>query len=113
MTEELEAAQVRTRTAVGFFCDSQLRQGELPVISDGRSRLQVYVTGRASSERDFKIFKPLDFWRLDWRRGAAVPHSRMNELTIWTSKPGALAKASLPLPEKGNGLAEWRSARQR
>jgi lysyl-tRNA synthetase class 2 len=104
-TEELEAAQIRTRTAGRILAIRSFGKANFLVISDGRSRIQVYVKQDALSERDFKIFKLLDFG--DWIGvEGRLFRTRTNELTIWASTLEFLAKCLLPLPEKWHGLQD-------
>jgi len=75
------------------------------VLTDGVSRVQVYVREDSLSERDFQIFKRLDFG--DWIgvEGRAF-RTKTNELTLWASAITFLAKCLLPLPEKWHGLSD-------
>jgi lysyl-tRNA synthetase class 2 len=75
------------------------------VLSDGKTRVQVYVRQDALSERDFKLFKLLDFG--DWVGvEGRLFRTKTNEFTIWASKLEFLAKCLLPLPEKWHGLTD-------
>ena len=73
------------------------------VLSDGQARIQVYIRQDALPERDFQIFKLLDFGDLVGVEGHLF-RTRTNELTIWASRLEFLAKCLLPLPEKWHGL---------
>jgi len=104
-TEDLEAAQVHTRTAGRILAIRSFGKANFLVISDGRARVQVYIKQDALSERDFRIFKLLDFG--DWIGvEGRLFRTRTNELTIWASKLEFLAKCLLPLPEKWHGLQD-------
>src|SRR5882672_2346367 len=103
--EELEAAQPSVRTAGRILAIRSFGKASFLVISDGRARLQVYIKQDALSERDFKIFKLLDFGDLIGVEGRLF-RTRTNELTIWASKLQFLAKCLLPLPEKWHGLQD-------
>src|SRR3954468_21177085 len=59
--EELETAQPRTRTAGRILSIRSFGKASFLVISDGRSRVQVYIRQDSLSERDFAMFKLLDF----------------------------------------------------
>ena len=73
------------------------------VLSDGKARIQVYIRQDALPERDFQIFKLLDFG--DWVGvEGRLFRTKTNEFTIWASKLEFLAKCLLPLPEKWHGL---------
>src|SRR5688500_19841606 len=55
--EELEAAQIRVRTAGRILAIRSFGKANFLVLSDGKARLQVYIRQDAVPERDFKIFK--------------------------------------------------------
>ena len=75
------------------------------VLSDGKARIQVYIRQDAFSERDFQIFKLLDFG--DWVGvEGRLFRTKTKEFTIWASKLEFLAKCLLPLPEKWHGLTD-------
>jgi lysyl-tRNA synthetase class 2 len=104
-SEQLEAAQPRARTAGRILAIRSFGKANFLVISDGRARVQVYIRQDALSERDFKIFKLLDFG--DWVGvEGRLFRTRTNELTIWASSLEFLAKCLLPLPEKWHGLQD-------
>ena len=86
--------------------DPQLRQGELPRRSPTAARGCRSTSGRTRCrERDFKIFKLLDFG--DWIGvEGRLFRTKTNELTIWASQLTFLAKCLLPLPEKWHGLQD-------
>ena len=75
------------------------------MLSDGRSRMQVYVRQDALSERDYQLSKLLD---LGDQIGVAghLFRTKTNELSIWASSLEFLAKCFLPLPEKWHGLQD-------
>jgi lysyl-tRNA synthetase class 2 len=75
------------------------------VLSDGVSRLQVYIRQDSVPERAFQIFKLLDFG--DWVGvEGRLFRTKTNELTVWVSDLTFLAKCLLPLPEKWHGLTD-------
>src|SRR5215470_7736901 len=96
-TEDLEAAQVQTRTAGRILAIRSFGKANFLVISDGRARLQVYIKQDALSERDFKLYKLLDFGDSIGVAGR-VFRTKTNELTIWASSLTFLAKCFVPLP---------------
>ena len=103
--EELEAAQPRARTAGRILSIRSFGKANFLVISDGRARVQVYVRQDSLPERDFRIFKLLDFG--DWIGvEGRLFRTKTNELTIWASKLEFLSKCLLPLPEKWHGLQD-------
>ena len=102
---ELEAARVETVTAGRVVSIRNFGKASFIVISDGRSRLQVYVRQDALSERDYALSKLLD---LGDQIGVAghLFRTKTNELSIWAAKLEFLAKCFLPLPEKWHGLQD-------
>lgn len=102
---DLEAAQIRTRTAGRVLAIRSFGKANFLVISDGKARLQVYVRQDSVPEIDFKVFKLLDFG--DWVGvEGRLFRTRTNEFTIWASSLTFLAKCLLPLPEKWHGLQD-------
>src|SRR5687767_10551684 len=103
--EELDAAQIKVRTAGRILAIRSFGKANFLVLSDGKARLQVYIRQDALSERDFKIFKLLDFG--DWVGvQGRLFRTKTNEFTIWASQLEFLAKCLLPLPEKWHGLQD-------
>jgi len=103
--EELEAAQLKTRTAGRIISIRSFGKANFIVLSDGKVRIQAYLRADALSEREFKIFKLLDFG--DWVGvEGRLFRTKTNEFTIWASSLEFLAKCLLPLPEKWHGLTD-------
>ena len=102
---ELEAAHVTTRVAGRILAMRTFGKANFLVLSDGIARVQVYIRQDALSERDFKIFRLLDFGDLVGVEGRLF-RTKTNEFTIWASKLEFLAKCLLPLPEKWHGLTD-------
>jgi lysyl-tRNA synthetase class 2 len=103
--EVLDAEPITTRTAGRILTIRTFGKANFLVLSDGKTRLQVYVRQDALSERDFKLFKLLDFG--DWIGvEGRLFRTKTNEFTIWASKLEFLAKCLLPLPEKWHGLTD-------
>ena len=103
--DELETAQPHTRIAGRILSIRSFGKASFLVVSDGRARVQIYIRQDSLSERDFRIFKLLDFG--DWIGvEGRLFRTRTNELTIWASKLEFLAKCLLPLPEKWHGLQD-------
>ncbi len=75
------------------------------VLSDGRTRLQVYVRQDALSEREYALSKLLDFGDQIGVAGHLF-RTKTNELSIWATRLEFLAKCYLPLPEKWHGLQD-------
>ena len=95
--DELEALQPRTTTAGRILAIRSFGKANFLVLSDGRARIQVYVRKDALPERDFAIFRLLDFGDFVGAEGR-VFRTKTNELTIWASRLEFLAKCFLPLP---------------
>jgi lysyl-tRNA synthetase class 2 len=103
--EELETAQVTTRVAARIVGIRSFGKANFLVLSDGKARLQVYVRQDSVPERDFSVFKLLDFG--DWVGvEGRLFRTKTNELTVWSSRLVFLAKCLLPLPEKWHGLQD-------
>ena len=103
--EALEATHVRTRVAGRILGVRTFGKANFLVLSDGVSRLQVYVRQDSVPERAFQIFKLLDFG--DWVGvEGRLFRTKTNELTVWVSDLTFLSKCLLPLPEKFHGLTD-------
>ena len=75
------------------------------VLSDGRSRIQVYIRQDALSERRVPDLQAARLRRLRRRVGSPVPHpdERADGLG---DRPQFLTKCFIPLPEKWHGLSD-------
>jgi lysyl-tRNA synthetase class 2 len=103
--EALDAEQIITRTAGRIVAIRSFGKANFLVLSDGKARIQVYIRQDALSERDFQIFKLLDFG--DWVGvEGRLFRTKTKEFTIWAAKLEFLAKCLLPLPEKWHGLTD-------
>jgi lysyl-tRNA synthetase class 2 len=102
---DLEAAQITTRTAGRILAIRAFGKANFLVISDGRAKIQIYIRQDALPERDFKIYKLLDFGDFIGVEGRLF-RTRTNELTIHASGLEFLAKCFIPLPEKWHGLSD-------
>jgi lysyl-tRNA synthetase class 2 len=103
--EQLEAEQPTTRTAGRVLAIRSFGKANFLVISDGRARIQVYIRKDSLPERDFAIFKLLDFGDFVGVEGRLF-RTKTNELTIWAATLVFLAKCFIPLPEKWHGLSD-------
>ena len=103
--EVLEAGKVQTTTAGRVLAIRSFGKANFLVISDGRARIQVYIRKDALSERDFAVFKLLDFGDFVGVEGHLF-RTKTNELTIWAAKLDFLAKCFIPMPEKWHGLQD-------
>jgi lysyl-tRNA synthetase class 2 len=101
--EALEAAPVTTRTAGRILAIRAFGKANFVVISDGRTKIQVYLRQDSLPERDFSIYKLLDFGDFIGVEGTLF-RTKTNELTIKAAKLEFLAKCFIPLPEKWHGL---------
>ncbi len=102
---ELEAARIDTTTSGRILGIRNFGKANFLVLSDGRSRIQVYIKKDSLSEHDFALFRLLDFGDVIGVEGHLF-RTRTNELTIWASRLEFLAKCHLPLPEKWHGLTD-------
>src|SRR5262245_55573947 len=103
--DDLAAAHIDVRTAGRVLAIRSFGKANFLVLSDGTARVQVYLRQDSMPERDFQIFKLLDFG--DWV-GVSGPlfRTRTNELTVNAQRIEFLAKCLLPLPEKWHGLQD-------
>jgi lysyl-tRNA synthetase class 2 len=103
--DSLDAGQVRTRIAGRVLAIRSFGKANFLQVSDGKSRVQVYIRQDSVPELDFKTFKLLDFG--DWVGvEGRLFRTKTNEFTIWASSLTFLAKCLLPLPEKWHGLTD-------
>jgi lysyl-tRNA synthetase class 2 len=100
---QLEASRVDTVVAGRILGVRSFGKASFLVVSDGRSRIQVYLRQDALSERDFAASRLLD---LGDHIGVAghLFRTKTDELSVWASSLTFLAKCYLPLPEKWHGL---------
>jgi len=103
--DALEADHVHTAVAGRVVAIRSFGKANFLVISDGRSRIQVYVRQDSVSERDFSIHGLLDFGDIVGVTGR-VFRTRTKELTVWASAIEFLSKCLVPLPEKWHGLTD-------
>jgi lysyl-tRNA synthetase, class II len=103
--QELESPKVDTIAAGRVVSVRSFGKASFFVLSDGRSRLQVYVRQDALSERDYQMSKLLDVGDQIGVAGHLF-RTKTNELSIWASSLQFLSKCFLPLPEKWHGLQD-------
>ena len=101
----LESEQPGVTTAGRILGLRSFGKANFLVLSDGLSRLQVYVRADSLDARSFEIFKRLDLGDQIGVEGR-VFRTKTNELTIWASRLEFLAKCLVPLPEKWHGLTD-------
>ena len=102
---ELSATQVDTVTAGRILAIRGFGKANFLALTDGRSRIQVYVRQDAVRALDFHVFKLLDIGDFVGVKGHLF-RTKTNELTIWASSVTFLAKCLIPLPEKWHGLRD-------
>ena len=102
---ELEEPRIGTITSGRILGIRNFGKANFLVLSDGRSRIQLYIKKDSLSERDFEVFRLLDFGDVIGVEGHLF-RTRTNELTIWASRLEFLAKCHVPLPEKWHGLTD-------
>jgi lysyl-tRNA synthetase class 2 len=74
-------------------------------VSDGESRLQVYVKRDVVGAEAFELYQLFDLGDIVWAEGT-IFRTRTGELTVAAAALGHLAKNLLPLPEKWHGLTD-------
>ena len=102
---ELEASRVETVTAGRIVSIRNFGKAAFVVLSDGRSRIQVYVRQDSLSPREYDLSKLLDFGDQIGVAGHLF-RTKTNELSIWATSLTFLAKCFVPLPEKWHGLQD-------
>ena len=103
--EALDAEKIPVTTAGRILAIRSFGKANFLSLSDGLTRLQVYVRKDELPELDFRIFKLLDFGDHIGVEGHLF-RTKTGELTIWASRLVFLAKCHLPLPEKWHGLQD-------
>ena len=103
--DALDAEHVHTAVAGRVVAIRSFGKANFLVLSDGRSRIQVYVRQDSVSERDFTIYGLLDFGDIVGVSGRLF-RTRTQELTVWASAIEFLSKCLVPLPEKWHGLTD-------
>src|SRR5262249_21605733 len=103
--DALEAERPRATTAGRILAIRSFGKANFLVISDGRSKIQIYIREDSLPPLDFQLFKLLDFG--DWIGAEGrLFRTKTNELTIWAERLHFLSKCLLPLPEKFHGLTD-------
>src|SRR3954468_15183359 len=103
--ETLDAQNVQVVTAGRVVGIRSFGKTCFYVLSDGKSRIQVYVKQGEIGERDQQLQKLLDSGDQIGVSGHLF-RTKTNELSIWASSLQFLAKCFLPLPEKWHGLQD-------
>ncbi|HYK41170.1 MAG TPA: lysine--tRNA ligase, partial [Thermoanaerobaculia bacterium] len=103
--EELEAAPESVRVAGRILAIRVQGKAGFLDLSDGRSRLQVYVRKDTVGEPAWDLFRSLDLG--DWIGVAGqMFRTRTGQLSVKSSELAFLAKCLKPLPEKWHGLKD-------
>ena len=103
--EELEAAPEAVRVAGRILAIRVQGKAGFLDLSDGRSRLQVYVRKDAVGEPAWDLFRSLDLG--DWIGvSGQMFRTRTGQLSVKSSELAFLAKCLKPLPEKWHGLKD-------
>jgi lysyl-tRNA synthetase class 2 len=103
--EQLEAAEPIVRVPGRLVSLRGHGKTAFGHLSDGASRLQIYVRRDTVEEPGFDVYKLLDMGDFIGVAGKMF-RTRTGELTIMVKEITFLAKALLPLPEKWHGLAD-------
>ncbi len=103
--EELAAERIETKTAGRILAIRNFGKANFLAISDGESRIQIYVRKDSVSERDFAMYALLDLGDFIGVEGYLF-RTKTNELTIHASRLDFLVKCFVPLPEKWHGLTD-------
>ncbi len=101
----LEASRVETVVAGRIISIRNFGKASFFVLSDGRSRIQVYVRQDSLPERDYAMSRLLDFGDQIGVAGHLF-RTKTNELSVWATGLHFLAKCFIPLPEKWHGLQD-------
>jgi len=103
--EELEASRIEVRTCGRLVALRGHGKAGFAHVSDGDSRLQIYVRLDAVGEKNYDLYNLLDIGDIIGVEGYLF-RTKTNELTLHASKVEFLAKSFLPLPEKWHGLTD-------
>jgi lysyl-tRNA synthetase class 2 len=102
---ELEELAVDVRIAGRVLTKRGHGKASFATVSDGESRLQIYVRLDAVGERGYRIFDLVDLGDFVGVAGR-VMRTRKGELSVEAREITFLGKALLPPPEKWHGLAD-------
>jgi lysyl-tRNA synthetase class 2 len=103
--QELDTPRITRRVAGRILAIRTFGKAGFLQLSDGRSRVQVYVRQDSVPEMDFRTFKLLDIG--DWVGVEGyLFRTKTNEFSVHVTTLQFLAKSLLPLPEKWHGLQD-------
>jgi lysyl-tRNA synthetase class 2 len=103
--EELETLAVPARIAGRVLTKRGHGKASFATLTDGQTRLQVYVRHDDVGELDYRVFDLVDLGDFIGVEGR-VMRTRKGELSVQARGLTFLGKALLPLPEKWHGLAD-------
>ncbi|MBI4455875.1 MAG: lysine--tRNA ligase [Acidobacteria bacterium] len=103
--DELEASPIHVRTCGRLIALRAHGKAAFAHVSDGQSRIQIYLKKDRVSERTFELYEFLDIGDLVGVAGE-IFRTRTGELTVSVKELDLLAKCLLPLPEKWHGLTD-------
>jgi lysyl-tRNA synthetase, class II len=106
--EQLDSARVHAATAGRVLALRTAGKAGFLDLSDGRSRLQVYLKRDVVGDKAFDLYKTLDLG--DWIGVTGeIFRTRTEELSVKAGNLTFLAKCFRPLPEKWHGLKDVES----
>ncbi|HEY3131287.1 MAG TPA: lysine--tRNA ligase [Acidobacteriota bacterium] len=103
--DQLEANSIQVRSCGRLIALRSHGKAAFGHISDGDSKIQIYIKKDKVGERTFELYELLDVGDLLGVRGRLF-RTRTGELTIFVEQLELLAKALFPLPEKWHGLTD-------
>ncbi len=103
--EALEALKVEVRIAGRVVTKRGHGKASFATLSDGESRLQIYVRQDDVGDEGYQLFDLIDLADFVGVEGT-VMRTRKGELSVQAQKLVFLGKALLPPPEKWHGLAD-------
>ena len=103
--EDLEHTKSKVRVAGRILANRPFGKAGFMALSDGQSRIQVYVKKDALPDRDFQLYQLLDIGDFIGVEGTMF-RTRTGELTVYSNELVFLSKCFLPLPEKWHGLTD-------
>jgi len=103
--QELETPRITVRVAGRILAIRGFGKAGFLQLSDGVSRIQVYVRQDSVSAHDYSVFKLLDLG--DWVGVEGyLFRTKTNEFSVHVGSLAFLSKCLLPLPEKWHGLQD-------
>jgi lysyl-tRNA synthetase class 2 len=103
--QELEELELDVRIAGRVVTKRGHGKASFATLSDGESRLQIYVRLDGVGEKGYRVFDLLDLGDFVGVAGR-VMRTRKGELSVEAGEITFLGKALLPPPEKWHGLAD-------